>query len=325
MSNLRAIKDKIRSVGKTHQVTKAMEAVSGVKMRKAQISALTARPYALAAFRILARVSSSIDLSRHPFLRARTPEAGKALAHQNFPKENLGGRVLAVVITSDKGLAGGLNSSLLKRVVTALDERGVSREHTGILAVGRKGEDYFARRGYILEEKIPTIGDESLTTDFGGIVELVSNLFARNEYDECILAYTNFRSTFEQEPVVRTLLPLSIEGIEEMIKGIAPEKGKFTESKEATEKLTHSADYLFEPSPEAVLETLLPRLISVELHHAFLESKASEHSARMVAMRNASDKAEEVEFLLTREYNKARQSAITREMSEIIGGIEAMR
>lgn len=312
MSNLRAIKDKIRSVGKTHQVTKAMEAVSGVKMRKAQIAALTARPYALAAFRILARVSSSIDLSRHPFMRTRTPEAGKA-------------RVLAVVITSDKGLAGGLNSSLLKRAVGALEERGVSREHTGILAIGRKGEDYFARRGYILEEKIPTIGDESLTTDFGGVVELISNLFARNEYDECILVYTNFRSTFEQEPVVRTLLPLSVDGIGEMIKGITPEKGKFTEPKETTEKLTHGADYLFEPSPEAVLETLLPRLIAVELHHAFLESKASEHSARMVAMRNASDKANEVEFLLTREYNKARQSAITREMSEIIGGIEAMK
>lgn len=318
MSNLRAIKDKIRSVGKTHQVTKAMEAVSGVKMRKAQIAALTARPYALAAFRILARVSSSIDLSRHPFMRARTPEKG-------LPAQAGKARVLAVVITSDKGLAGGLNSSLLKRVVTALEERGVSRENTGILAIGRKGEDYFARRGYILEEKIPTIGDESLTTDFGGIVELVSNLFARNEYDECILVYTNFRSTFEQEPVVRTLLPLSVEGIEEMIKGITPEKGKFAESKETTEKLTHSADYLFEPSPEAVLETLLPRLIAVELHHAFLESKASEHSARMVAMRNASDKANEVEFLLTREYNKARQSAITREMSEIIGGIEAMK
>ena len=312
MSNLRAIKDKIRSVGKTHQVTKAMEAVSGVKMRKAQIAALTARPYALAAFRILSRVSSSIDLSRHPFMRARTPETGKA-------------RVLAVVITSDKGLAGGLNSSLLKRAVSALEERGVSREHTGILAVGRKGEDYFARRGYILEEKIPTICDESLTTDFGGIVELVSNLFARNEYDECILVYTNFRSTFEQDPVVRILLPLSVTGIKEMIEGITPVRGKFAEAKATTEKLTHSADYLFEPSPEAVLETLLPRLIGIELHHAFLEAKASEHSARMVAMRNASDKAEEVEFLLTREYNKARQSAITREMSEIIGGIEAMK
>ncbi|MHB1118062.1 MAG: F0F1 ATP synthase subunit gamma, partial [Minisyncoccota bacterium] len=234
-------------------------------------------------------------------------------------------RVLAVVITSDKGLAGGLNSSLLKSTVTALNERGVARENTGILAVGRKGEDYFARRGYILEEKIPSMGDDSATTDFGGIIEIISNLFARNEYDECILIYTNFRSTFEQEPVVRTLLPLSVDGVREMIQGITPEKGKFTESKEVTEKLTHSADYLFEPSPEAVFESLLPRLIAIELHHAFLEAKASEHSARMVAMRNASDKANEVEFLLTREYNKARQSAITREMSEIIGGIEAMR
>ncbi len=308
MATLRAIKDKIRSVGKTHQVTKAMEAVSGVKMRKSQIAALTARPYALAAFRILARVSSSTDVSKHPLVLARAIS-----------------KVLVVVITSDKGLAGSLNSGTTKRVVTALAERGVSRENTGIIAIGRKGEEFFSRRGYVLEEHIATMKDESSLVDFQGVVSLVTDLFTRGEYDECLLAYTNFRSTFEQEPVVRTLLPLSLDGVKEMIKGITPERGKFAESKEITEKLTHSADYLFEPSPEAVFDDLLPRLIAIELYHAFVESKASEHSARMVAMRNASDKAKEVSFLLTREYNKARQSAITREMSEIIGGMESMK
>lgn len=308
MPSTRAIKDKIRSVQKTHQVTKAMEAVSGVKMRKAQMAALVARPYAMAAFRILSRIANSIDIARHPLVATR-PVA----------------KVLLVVITSDKGLAGGLNSGAIKRALAALRERGVSREQTGVLAVGRKGEEFFARRGYLLEEHVQTMKDESTISDFASVVAMVTRLFAEGKYDECVLVYTNFKSTFEQESVARTLLPLSVEGLTTMIKGIVPERGAFTEAKEHLEKESRAADYLFEPSPEAVFETLLPRLIAIELYHAFLEAKASEHSARMVAMRNASDKASEVTFSLTRDYNKARQSAITREMSEIIGGIEAMK
>lgn len=308
MSNLRAIKDKIRSVGKTHQVTKAMEAVSGVKMRKAQMVALSARPYALSALRILARVSSSVDISRHPLVAKRAVS-----------------RVLLVIVTSDKGLAGSLNSGTIKHAIGALALRGIARDDTGIIAIGRKGEEFFARRGYILEEKITTMKDESVIADFGGIVSTVTELFTSGKYDECIIAYSNFRSTFEQKPAVRTLLPLSVEAVRELIEGITPAHGKFASSKKEIEKLTHTADYIFEPSPEAVFDTLIPRLVAIEIYHAFLESKASEHSARMVAMRNASDKAKEVSFLLTREYNKARQSAITREMSEIIGGMESMK
>lgn len=308
MSSLRAIKGKIRSVEKTHQVTKAMEAVSGVKMRKAQIAALVARPYAFAAFRILSRITRSVDIARHPLVAVRPVH-----------------RVLLVVVTSDKGLAGGLNSGATKRALATLEERGVAKESTGILAIGRKGEEFFARRGYLLEKHIETMKDESAISDFTDVVSLVTEMFTGGKYDECILVYTNFRSTFEQEPVSRTLLPLSLEGLREMIKGIVPEKGAFAEVNADVEKESSSADYLFEPSPEAVFETLLPRLLAIEIHHAFLEAKASEHSARMVAMRNASDKASEVTFSLTREYNKARQSAITREMSEIIGGIEAMK
>ena len=167
--------------------------------------------------------------------------------------------------------------------------------------------------------------DESALGDFNGAVSLIVDLFTSGRYDECVLVYTNFKSTFDQDPVARTLLPLSVKGLTEMIKGIVPEKGTFALSNDVIEKETHLPDYLFEPSPEAVFETLIPRLLATELYHAFLEAKASEHSARMVAMRNASDKASEVTFDLTREYNKARQSAITREMSEIIGGIEAMK
>lgn len=308
MPSTRAIKGKIRSVQKTHQVTKAMEAVSGVKMRKAQVSALTARPYAMAAFRILSRITRSIDIANHPLVAIRPVS-----------------RVLLVVVTSDKGLAGGLNSGVTKCALSALADKQISHENTGIIAVGRKGEEFFARRGYILEKHIQTMKDESTIGDFNGVVSLVTDLFTDGKYDECVLVYTNFKSTFEQEPVSRTLLPLSVEGLSAMIKGIVPEKGAFADANTNIDKEEKPADYLFEPSPEAVFETLLPRLLAIELHHAFLEAKASEHSARMVAMRNASDKAKEVTFSLTREYNKARQSAITREMSEIIGGIESMK
>lgn len=308
MAALRAIKDKIRSVQKTHQVTKAMEAVSGVKMRKAQLSAITARPYAMAAFRILSRISHSVDIARHPFVAVRPVH-----------------KALLVIVTSDKGLAGGLNSSVTKCAVSALAERGIAKESTGILAIGRKGEEFFARRGYILEKHIQTMKDESAINDFTGVVSLVIDMFTNGKYDECILVYTNFRSTFNQEPVSRTLLPLSVEGLTTMIKGIVPERGVFADVNVDIDTESMPADYLFEPSPEAVFETLIPRLLAIEIHHAFLEAKASEHSARMVAMRNASDKAKEVTFSLTRQYNKARQGAITREMSEIIGGIEAMK
>ena len=308
MSSLRAIKGKIRSVQKTHQVTKAMEAVSGVKMRKAQLSALTARPYAMAAFRILSRISHSVDIARHPLVAVRPVSS-----------------VLLVIVTSDKGLAGGLNSGATKCALSSLSDRYISRENTGVIAIGRKGEEFFARRGYIMEKHIETMKDESAIGDFSGVVSLITDLFTNGKYDECMLVYTNFRSTFEQEPVSRLLLPLSVEGLTTMIKGMVPEKGAFAETNVDIEKESAPADYLFEPSPEAVFETLIPRLLAIELHHAFLEAKASEHSARMVAMRNASDKAEEVTFSLTRQYNKARQGAITREMSEIIGGIEAIK
>lgn len=308
MTSLRAIKGKIRSVQKTHQVTKAMEAVSGVKMRKAQVAAQVGRPYAAVAFRILSRITRSADITHHPLVEKRPVTSA-----------------LLVVVTSDKGLAGGLNSGATKCALAALAERGITKENTGVLAIGRKGEEFFARRGYLLEKHIQTMKDESTINDFSEVVTLVEHLFVKGKYDECILVYTNFRSTFEQEPVSRTILPLSLEGIEAMIKGIVPERGAFAEKNAEPEKVERSADYLFEPSPEAVFETLLPRLLAIQIHHAFLEAKASEHSARMVAMRNASDKAEEVTFDLTREYNKARQSAITREMSEIIGGIEAMK
>lgn len=314
MASLRAIKNKISSVKKTHQVTKAMETVSATKMRKAQSAALRARQYAVSAFKILARISDSIDLSSHPLVKKTNNTETKK-------------KILMVVISSDRGLAGGLNSSLFRLAQRTLRDKGVDFADTSIITIGKKAEGYFSFRGYFIKEKIASMGDLSETNNFNEVVESITKLYLQDEYSECLVVYTNFLSTFEQKPVARTLLPLSIDTLKEMIDGIAPAKGKFSENKVVvnTENLTHVSDYLFEPDPEAVFTSLIPRLLAIELHHAFLESKASEHSARMIAMRNASDKAKEVTFTLTRDFNKARQSAITREVSEIIGGIEAMK
>ena len=144
--------------------------------------------------------------------------------------------------------------------------------------------------------------------------------FSQGDFDEVHAVYSNFKSTFEQAPIIRTLLPLSLTNIEHLVADIVPAKGKFSELK----KVESPAAYEVEPSPEEVLNVLLPRLVAISLYHMLLESKASEHSARMVAMKNASDKSEEVAYDLTRTYNKIRQAAITREVSEIVSGREAL-
>ncbi len=298
---LKDIKAKIKATERTHKVTRAMEAVSAVKMRKTQEAALRGRPYARAALSILARLSGSASLSTHPLMREVTTPS----------------RVALVVITSDKGLAGALNSGVIKAAAEAV--KGYAPESVNIYGYGKKGEEYFARRGYPIKKRFENKKDSIELSVMEEVAREVSHDFERGEVDEVLVAYSNFKSTFEQIPAVRRLLPLSLSRVEELVNDIIPVKGKFSEL--AT--LEAPASYEAEPEDE-VLSVLLPRLVSVSLYHLFLESKASEHSARMVAMKNASDKSEEVAANLTRLFNKIRQAAITREVSEIVGGREAL-
>jgi F-type H+-transporting ATPase subunit gamma len=298
---LKDIKTKIQATKRMHTVTRAMEAVSAVKMRKTQESAFAGRAYARAALSILARLSGSSEIKRHPLTTARQVK-----------------KTAIVVITSDKGLAGGLNSGVIKAALRALDRRPI--DSIKVFAYGRKGEEFFARREYNIAKSFENKRDDVPLSIMQELSTELSDGFLSGEYDEVLAVYSNFRSTFEQIPTVRKVLPLSVEGISELVSDIQPAKGKW--SSDAALESPNSYDV--EPSVEEVLTILVPRLVAISLYYMLLEAKASEHSARMVAMKNASDKSKEVTKTLTRQYNKVRQAAITREVSEIVSGREAL-
>lgn len=300
---LKDIKTKIGATHRMHKVTRAMEAVSAVKMRKTQSAALAGRGYARAAVSILSRLAGTSDIKKHP------------LAHSKDSVD----KIALVLITSDKGLAGALNANVLKRAQEAVAEFG--REQVVVYAYGKKGEEFLSRRGYTIARSFENKRDDVSISEMEELVSELTAGFLSGSYDKVVTVYSNFKSTFEQEAVMRRLLPLSLPALEEIVEGIAPEKGRFSEVAHSTEA---PAAYTVEPKDEDVLSVLVPRLTAVALYHMLLEGKASEHSARMVAMKNASDKSKEVARDLTRRFNKLRQAAITREVSEIVGGREAL-
>ncbi|MCI0597862.1 ATP synthase F1 subunit gamma [Candidatus Parcubacteria bacterium] len=294
---LKDIKVKIEATKRMHTVTRAMEAVSAVKMRKTQQAAFDGRPYARAALSILARLSGTHDIGRHALSNVREVK-----------------KTALVVITSDKGLAGALNSGVVKRAA----ERAQAGD--AIYAYGKKGYEYFSRRGYDVKKYVENKRDDVPLSVMEELARELSDGFMRGEYDEVVVAYSNFQSTFEQSPTLRTLLPLSIENVRALVEDIRPAKGKWSDNTD----VAAPASYETESVGNDILDFLVPRLAAVSLYHMLLESKASEHSARMVAMKSASDKSKEVARDLTRVYNKIRQAAITREVSEIVGGREVL-
>lgn len=305
MASLKNIKLKIISVKKTSTVTHAMEAVSAAKMRKAQERALSARPYARASLRILGSVSGSVEAARHPLARQRSE-----------------GKVAIVIITSDKGLAGSLNSAVIKKTEQFIASENLGSGELLLLCLGKRGYEFAQRRGYEILHRETNIADGIDEAEFRLITDRILDLQMRGVTREVRMAYTDFRSTFEQSAAIHKVLPLSLKIVERIVKEIPPERGKYAEPIGAVNGVS---SYTIEPEPQDVLNVLLPKLANIAVFHKLLESKASEHSARMVAMKNATDKATEMTQTLTRKYNKARQAVITREVSEITSGIEAMR
>lgn len=285
-----------------------MEAVSAVKMRKSQERALAGRPYAVAALNVLKRVGGSFDASSHPLVAVREVK-----------------RIALVVVTSDKGLAGNLNSAVLKAVHDEIGRRGIPEQMYEFICLGRKGYEHFAKRGFNVIHHALNISDAVEHKDLEEISAILSTRFTKGDYDLCLIVFTSFVSTFEHSAVVRTLLPLNPSEIETTVRDITPKRGRYAQEDESREPISASLRYEVEPNVETVLNELLPYLLSINVYHALLEAKASEHSSRMVAMKNASDKARDMSKDLTREFNKERQTLITREVSEIVGGIEAMR
>lgn len=302
---VKAIKQRIKSVKNTAQITKAMEVVSATKMRRSQECALRARPYAAAALEMLKNVLLRTS-ALPPLLRERLVRTSALL-----------------VVTSDKGLAGAFNANVLHKAEELMRAGG---KNVVLITVGKKARDYFERRGVTIEKSFWGFGDYRTPQETLPAAEHLLSGFSHGQWDEVYAVYANFRTTLTQETVVRKIMPATKEGIEEAVKEILPERGRYAELGMRNDEsgIRYNYEYTFEPSPEEILATLVPRLIRVHVHHIILESNASEHSARMVAMKNASDNASELISDLTLEYNKSRQAEITRELAEITAGAKAL-
>lgn len=286
MANAREIRRRIRSVRNMSQITRAMEMVSAAKMRRAQQRVLASRAY---SERLEAVIGDLASLS----LDSEQLKAFPLLEQRTVKKAGL------ILITPDRGLTGALNSNVIRRgarYITA--EAGVPVE---VLAVGKKGCDFMVRTRQEVAAEFIGLGDKVTLEETRPIADVATQDFVSGKVDSVTIVFADFVNTLVQKPEARQILPI-----------VKPqESGTYT-------------DYIFEPSPEAVLAALLPRYIEVQIYQAMLESIASEHSARMVAMRAATDNAKELVTDLTLHYNKARQAQITREVSEIAAGANAL-
>lgn len=297
MANLRDIRRRIKSVKSTAQITKAMQLVAAAKMKKAQDQAIAGRDYADQLNKVLANLKANVDEGAHPLLEQRE-----------------GGKELMLVISTDKGLCGGLNTNLLKKV------RKESNKDTHFVTVGRKLRTSLAKTG---EELVADwqIVDPVPFSDARPIAKLLTDKFLSGEYTKVSVAFTNFVTTLRQDPWVSQLLPIESDTLAEKraYEGVGTDDIKETDKEGAM-----GADYLFEPNAEGVLDTLLPLYINFQVYQMLVESRASEHSSRMVAMKSATDNAQQMIKDLTLEYNKARQAAITAELLEITTAQKAM-
>ena len=276
--------------------------VSAAKMRKSQEAALMARPYAEAALHILENVSESIEPRKHILLERREVK-----------------NVCLFVVTSDKGLCGGLNSGVLKeasKIIKKNEERG---RKVSVVAIGRKAESYFRKAKNNLVAVFNEIGDTVELKETLPISKLLINDFRDKKFDKVMAVYTNFVSTLKQNTKTKTILPITRRSLEETIEEIESIIPK--DSKDGNDN--NNLEYKFEPSSIEVLCKLLPNLIEIQSYHIILESNASEHSARMVAMKTATDSARDMLEDLNLSYNYIRQQKITQEISEISAGVAA--
>jgi F-type H+-transporting ATPase subunit gamma len=283
LPDIRKIKRRIKSVQAISKITRAMEMIAASKMRKAQERGLQGRPYAEKIEQVIADLAALPETTqRHPLLQRR-------------PIKKIG----IVHITPDKGLCGGLNGNLNRRLGSFILEQNVPVE---VIAIGRKGRDFAARAACNVCAEFPGLGDKPSFIDILPISNIVIQEFTEGKIDKVYVSYARFISTMIQKPEMKQVLPV--------------EPAKIPGGQ--------NVDYIYEPDAESVLGGLLPRFVEMEIYHAILESIASEQSARMVAMRNATESANELIGELGLLYNKARQESITRDLLDITGGVSAL-
>ena len=297
MASGREIKTKIKSTQNMRKVTRALEMVSAAKIRRAQDLMKASRPYARSMRKVIAHVAQASTDFSHPFL---------------IQRENVA-RVGYIVVSTDRGLCGGLNSNLFRRLLPAVAEWQQRGVQVDVVAIGQKAISFFRRiKSVNLIGSVSHLGEKPTLEQLVGVIKVMMDAYSANGLDRVFLAYNDFVNTMTQKPTIDALLPLPAVAAEmEGAAGVKLEQ-------------SHDWDYIYEPDAQTVLEHVLGRYIESVVYQAALENLASEHAARMVAMKSASDNANKVIGELTLIYNKARQAAITQEISEIVGGAAAV-
>jgi len=290
MANLRDIRDRITSVKNTQQITKAMKMVAAARLKKAQDRVVATRPYAASIASVIGKLAGD-GTSDNPYMR--TSESND--------------KVLLIIVGSDRGLCGGFNSNLFRYIEDQIRIQFSEQHSNGTLemvCIGRKSFDHFRKRGYKVRRSHVGFFDKIQFDVTASVMRTATNEFINSEFDSVFLAYNEFKSVITQNRIMSQVLPLNVDSLP---------------SSEGEE-----VDYIFEPSTEAILESIIPLHLNTQMWKAVLESNASEQGARMAAMDNATENANEIMRQLRLKYNQARQAAITTEISEIVSGAEAL-
>lgn len=288
MAGAKEIRSKIASIKNTQKITRAMEMVAASKMRKTQDRMSASKPYATKIYEVVKHVARATSEYHHPFMKTRAIT-----------------RVGLIVVTSDRGLCGGLNANLLREVVSFVRDRQTQGQAVDLCVIGRKGQAFLKRVGGNVLATVANLGDMPSIQDLMGVIQVMLQAYYRGEIQALHLVYNEFVNTMTQTPKIEPLLPLPKSEDE------AKPKGKYW-------------DYIYEPDAKELLDTLFERYIELQIYQAVVENIACEQAAKMIAMKNATDNAGELikEFQLA--YNKARQAAITQELAEIVGGAGAI-
>ncbi|MCE5230957.1 ATP synthase F1 subunit gamma [bacterium] len=293
VESLKTLRRRVRTVRNIKQITRAMEMVSAAKLRRAQATLLAARPYARKLQDLLARVAASSTVAGNPLFHERP-----------------GKRRVLVVFTSDRGLAGSFNVNIARTAEEQM--RSEPDAQWRLICIGRRGRDYFTRRGYDVIDSVVGLGGQADSQQATRLADRLREMFLAGEADTIDLLYARFISTVVNRPMVVQFLPMTPEALQ---------IGKKKEPAIAA----HETEYIIEPSPQAVFDQLLPRYLSSRVYITMAEQATSEHSARMVSMNNATKNCTELGDQLTLKLNKARQGAITKELLDIVGGAEALQ
>ncbi|MBP7060554.1 MAG: ATP synthase F1 subunit gamma [Candidatus Moranbacteria bacterium] len=297
MASARDIRRRIKGVKGTGKITRAMEMISAVKMRKAVNSVVAIRPYATSAIALLEQLTRAVGSEDHVLLTERPVK-----------------KELYVVITSNRGLCGAFNAQIVKKLRQTLKE-DEAREKV-FITIGKKGENAVRRTGGEIIASFPDVLTAPTAEGMRAVAKLIIEEFEKEHVDRVVMIYTDYISMLSQEVKVRALLPIALKDTKKAL-------NEMTAS--VTDETASTAEYVIEPSPKKVLWQMIPRLLEMELYHAVLESNASQESARMMAMRNATDAAKDMVADLTLAYNQLRQGKITQEIAELSAGMAAVQ